>query len=276
MTAPKRKTVTDPGPFGHKSAPMHERLPSSELDTDPDPEVDDLYRFREISVSPEMREEFLQAKLPLAKPDQLLDTRPPSRALSGEDARVPLDRNAPTEPALGVHQSHESEVSEDSYSRSAPTLLNARRRRGRYRRMVAVGIVLALGLLVWVVARSRSPAPQRVQVDAVGAAPARTAPVAPKTKSTKSTHLEIEEQPSESAPDSTSEPPDSKNPPSTNPARGTPRPATAPTLQARTLQTKKAPVSTQQSPVPTQQTEPSAKREAPAKKKSFDPEELIF
>src|SRR6187402_3917009 len=112
------KTSTDPGPFdalrpaaergGPDRAGGIDDLDTTldELDrprgaqqstqpvpdaTDEDGELDGLFRFQEIPVSPEMRRELLGARLPLASADQLADTQPPFKsALSAPAASPPV------------------------------------------------------------------------------------------------------------------------------------------------------------------------------------------
>src|SRR5690349_5737262 len=109
------KPSTDPGPFDalHPGAERGGADPTAQKNTHPPPdatdedaELDSLFRFQEIPVSPEMRRELLGAKLPLASADQLADTQPPHKSsLSAPVGPAPLgpgfvDRHGPTEPAL--------------------------------------------------------------------------------------------------------------------------------------------------------------------------------
>lgn len=150
-----------------KARPASERNPLDEPATDDEEELDRLYRFREIAVTAEMRQELLGAKLPLASLDQLADTQPPSRGALNTPAQppaAPINRNAPTEPTLdrpagstppGVERApaRALDVVEPSYSTTAPTMLSVRRRRDRNRRLVgaliaALGVAILAGVIV--------------------------------------------------------------------------------------------------------------------------------
>lgn len=177
-----KKKKTDPGPFTappkHPSAEQaavavressnaaaEEQSPAA---ADAEPQLPGLYRFQEIPVTDELRRELLEAKLPLVSAEQLVDTRPPNRAVMDQTGAAPLpligvDRSAPTEPALPrveVEDDPEPDGSESTepssdevYSATAPTLLNMRNRRMRNWRFVVAAlavVAVALGAWLWV------------------------------------------------------------------------------------------------------------------------------